>query len=85
MKPTRSSFDPAYLRWRSSFALFEGTCFDALCEFMRAHFDDLLDRYYDAGHGSLKEFPAWAFERYLRDAERMKAREQLQPPRQARL
>jgi hypothetical protein len=29
------------------------------------HFDDLLDRYYWEGHGSLNAFPAWAFEHYL--------------------
>jgi hypothetical protein len=85
MKSARSSFDPAYLRWRGSFAPFEATCFDALCDFVRANFDALLDRYYDAGHESLDEFPAWAFERYLCDAERKKAREQMQPPRRARL
>jgi hypothetical protein len=41
-------------------------CLEALCEFVRVHFDKLLDRYYLEGHDSLNEFPAWAFERYLR-------------------
>jgi hypothetical protein len=45
---------------------FEAGCFEALCEFVRVHFDKLLDRYYLEGHDSLNEFPAWAFERYLR-------------------
>ena len=39
------------------------------------HFDDLLDRYYWEGHESLNDFPAWAFERYLQEAERTGARE----------
>jgi hypothetical protein len=39
---------------------------EALCEFVRVHFDKLLDRYYLERHESLNEFPAWAFERYLR-------------------
>jgi hypothetical protein len=30
----------------------------------------LLDRYYCEGHESLKDFPAWAFEHYIRDVER---------------
>jgi hypothetical protein len=61
-----SSFDTAYIRWRTKFAPFEAGCFEALCEFVRVHFDKLLDRYYLEGHDSLNEFPAWAFERYLR-------------------
>ena len=70
MKPNRSSFDPAYIRWRGRFASFDARCFEALCEFVRLHFDDLLDRYYWEGHQSLQDFPAWAFELYLRDRER---------------
>ena len=69
MKPNRSSFDQAYLRWRERFAPFEARCFEALCEFLRVHFDDLLDRYYWEGHEALKDFPTWAFERYIRDVE----------------
>jgi hypothetical protein len=75
MKPQRSSFDPAYIRWRAEFVLFEARCFGALCEFVRVHFDDLLDHYYWEGHESMNDFPAWAFERYLREAERTGARE----------
>ena len=75
MKPHRSSFDSAYIRWRSEFVLFEARCFGALCEFVRANLDDLLDRYYWEGYESLNDFPAWAFERYLREAERTGARE----------
>ena len=63
-----SSFDTAYLRWRAKFAPFEANCFDALCEFVRVHFDDLIDRYYREGYEALNGFPAWAFERYLREA-----------------
>ena len=62
------SFDTAYIRWRAEFAPFEANCFAALCEFVRAHFDRLIDRYYDEGHEALTDFPAWAFERYLREA-----------------
>ena len=40
----------------------------ALCEFVRVHFDNLIDRYYREGHGSLIDLPSWAFERHLRDA-----------------
>jgi hypothetical protein len=63
-----SSFDMAYVRWRAEFAPFERRCFDALCDFVRAHFDNLIDHYYREGHVALHEFPAWAFERYLREA-----------------
>jgi hypothetical protein len=69
MKPYRSSLDPAYLRWREEFAPFEARCLEALCEFVRAHFEDLLDRYYRGGNPSLNEFPSWAFELYLREIE----------------
>ena len=62
-----SCFDFAYIRWRAEFAPFEASCFDALCEFVRVHFDDLIDRYYREGHEALNDFPAWAFERYLRE------------------
>ena len=76
MKPHRSSLDPTYTRWRARFASFESTCFEALCEFVRVHLDDLLDRFYEEGHESLDDdFPAWAFEHYLRETERMAARE----------
>ena len=61
------SFDSAYIRWRAQFAPFEANCFDALCEFVHVRFDNLIDRYYRAGHESLDDFPAWAFERYLRE------------------
>ena len=62
------SFDTAYLRWRAKFAPFEANCFDALCEFVRVQFDDLIDRYYREGYEALNDFPTWAFERYLREA-----------------
>jgi hypothetical protein len=65
MKSHRLSLDPAYIRWRAEFEPFEARCFAAVCEFVRVHFDDLLDRYYWEGHGSLNGFPAWVFERYL--------------------
>jgi len=78
MKPHRSSFDPAYIRWRAEFAAFEARCFEVLCAFVRVHFDDLLDRYYCEGHEALNDFPAWAFERYLWKVERTGAGEDLQ-------
>jgi hypothetical protein len=65
MKSRRLSLDPAYIRWRAEFEPFETSCFAALCEFVRVHFDDLLDRYYWEGRESLNAFPAWAFERHL--------------------
>jgi hypothetical protein len=61
-------FDTTYIRWRVEFASFEAHCFDALCEFVRPRFDNLIDRYYGEGHETLNDFPAWAFERYLRKA-----------------
>jgi hypothetical protein len=61
------SFDTAYIRWRGEFEPFEIHCFAALCEFVRAHFDSLIDHYYREGHEALHDFPAWAFERYLRE------------------
>jgi hypothetical protein len=61
-----SSLDTTYIRWRAKFAPFEAGCFEALWEFVRVHFDKLLDRYCPEGHESLNEFPARAFERYLR-------------------
>ncbi len=73
MKPNRSSFDPAYIRWQEKFALFKARCFEALCEFVRVHFDEFLERYYRESHVSLQHFPAWAFERYLQSSERKKA------------
>jgi hypothetical protein len=78
MKPKLSSFDQAYLRWRGKFASFEATCFAALCEFVRVHFDDLLNHFYLEGHESLQDFPAWAFERYMQEVDRKKAREKAQ-------
>jgi len=61
-------FDIAYIRWRADFAPFEANGFGALCEFVRVRFYDLIDRYYQEGHESLNDFPAWAFERFLREA-----------------
>ena len=75
MKPHRLSLDAAYVRWRASFDPFEARFFGALCEFVRVHFDDLLDHYYREGHESLNAFPAWAFERYLLECEGTGARE----------
>ena len=69
MKSYRLYLDRAYIRWRAEFVLFEARCFGALCEYLRVHFDDLLDHYYGEGHESMNDFPVWAFERYLRDAE----------------
>jgi len=59
----------------------------AVCEFVRVHFDDLLDRYYWEGHGSLNAFPAWAFERYLvgrGSRRRGSERGKYEPPLQAK-
>lgn len=71
MKVHRSSLDPAYIRWRRQFQPFEARCFQALCEFVRLHFDGLLDTYHCEGHESLNAFPDWAFERYLEQIECM--------------
>jgi hypothetical protein len=65
MKPHSLSLETAYVRWRASFGPFEAGCFGALCQFVRAHFDEPLDHYYREGHESLSDFPSWAFERYL--------------------
>ena len=62
------SLDSAYIRWRTEFAPFEANCFDAVGDFVRVHFDDLIDGYYLEGHEALNDFPAWAFERYLWEA-----------------
>jgi hypothetical protein len=62
------SLDSAYVRWRAEFAPFEANCFDALCGFVHVHFDNLIDRYYREGHQALNDFPAWAFEPFLREA-----------------
>jgi hypothetical protein len=78
MKPNHSCFDQAYLRWRGKLASFEATCFEALCEFLRAHFDDLLDHFYLEGHESLEDFPAWVFERYIQGVDQKRAREKAQ-------
>ena len=40
--------------------------FRRMCEFVRVHFDDLIDRYHQEGRGSLNDFPARAVERYLK-------------------
>ena len=78
MKPHRSSFDPAYVRWRAKFAPVESRCFEALCEFVRVNLHDLLDRFLQEGHESIDEhFPEWAFEHYLREIERMAAKEDM--------
>ena len=78
MKSNRSSPDPTYIRWRLEFQSFEVRCFRALCEFVRLHFDDLLDEYYCEGHESLNAFRDWAFERYLLEVEGAGSREHLQ-------
>jgi hypothetical protein len=70
-KTCRESFDPAYAQWHAQFLPFESRCFDAVCEFVRIHFEELLERYYAEGNQSLNAFPSWAFERYLRELERM--------------
>ena len=67
LSPSFARFDIAYLRWRAEFAPFEVNCFNALCEFVRVHFDNLVDRYYGEGHESLNGFTTWAFERYIRE------------------
>jgi hypothetical protein len=59
-------FDFSYGLWRAEFALFEAECLGIVSEFVRVNFDTLMDRYYCEGHESLNNFPAWAFERYLR-------------------
>ena len=79
MKPQRSRFVPEYSQWRAEFVLFEAGCFGELCEFVRVRFDHLLDDYYWEGHESFNDFPAWAFERYLREAEWTRAREDVPP------
>ena len=78
MKTYRSTCDPAYLQWQAQFAAFEAGCFEGLSEFVRARFDDLLDRFDELGHESLGDFPAWAFERYLKHLERKRARQRTQ-------
>jgi len=60
--------DPTYHRWQTEFARFEANFFDALCAFVRVHFDNLINRYYREGHDSLIAFPSWAFERHLGEA-----------------
>jgi hypothetical protein len=66
---TRNSlvFDTAYARWRAKFLAVEVGCFDSVCEFVSVHFDRLIERYYLEGHESIRAFPAWAFEHYLRE------------------
>lgn len=71
--PMKSDYlnpDPAYLSWRLEFESFEVTCFGEFCDYVRIHFDELLDDYYCDGHESLNAFPSWAFERYLEHIER---------------
>lgn len=77
MKPNHSSYDSTYIRWRAKFMAFESRCFKALCEFVRADLDNLLDHYYLEGHESMDDFPAWTFERYLSESERTGAGEDL--------
>lgn len=60
--------DPTCSRWQTEFAPSEANCFDALCEFVRVHFDNLIDHYFQEGRDSLIDFPSRAFERYLREA-----------------
>ena len=69
MKSRCSSSEPAYLHWRVEFQSFEARCYGAVCEFVRVHFHDLLDGYYREGQQTADDFPAWVFERDLRDAE----------------
>jgi hypothetical protein len=69
MKPNYSSYDPTYIRWRAKFAAFESKCFKALCEFVRAHLDNLLDGHYSEGYESMDDLPARAFEHYQRENE----------------
>jgi hypothetical protein len=78
MKSQRLTLDPAYIRWRLEFESFEVTCFGEFCDFVRLHFDDLLDGYYGDGHESLNAFAGWAFERYLQDVEGTGSREHLE-------
>jgi hypothetical protein len=77
MKPNHASYDPTYVRWCAKFTTFESRCFTALCEFVRADLDGLLDRYYLEGHASMDDFPAWTFERYLRETGRSTAGQDL--------
>ena len=60
--------DPTYRRWQTEFAPLEANLFDALCGFVRVHFDNSINHYYQEGHESLIDFRSWAFERYLRKA-----------------
>ena len=60
-------FDIACVHWRAEFAPFEADCRDAVCEFVREHFDSLMDRYYAEGYEELIDSPAWAFERHLQE------------------
>ena len=85
MSSHRSLLDAAYFRWWARFQPFEARCFAALCEFVQVHFDYLLDRYYWDGHLSLEDFPAWAFEHYLREIEGTGTREDTQWTTQARI
>ena len=60
--------DPTYRRWQTEFAPLEANFFDALCGFVRVHFDNSINHYYQEGHESLIDFRSWSFERYLRKA-----------------
>ena len=60
--------DPTYFCRQAEFATFEADCFDVPCEFVRVHFDNLIDHYNRESHDSSIDFPSWAFERYLREA-----------------
>jgi len=60
--------DPTYRRWQTEFAPLEANLFDALCGFVRVHFDNLINHDYQEGHESSIDFRSWTFERYLRKA-----------------
>ena len=60
--------DPTYRRWQTEFAPLEANLFDALCGFVRVHFDNSINHYYQEGHESLNDFLSWAYQRYLRKA-----------------
>jgi len=44
--------DPTYRRWQTEFAPLEANLFDALCGFVRVHFDNLINHDYQEGHES---------------------------------
>jgi hypothetical protein len=85
MTSHRLSLDAAYFRWWAQFQPFEARCLAAVCEFVRMHFDDLLDRYYREGHESLNAFSGWVFECYLREIEGTGMRDDTRWATQARM